>query len=123
MFEAMALNRLAGFSPRDGWLCIDKNNIFRQELHMEINWFEWDDDNIDHIARHKVSPDEVEDVAFDDEPLIRKGRKETRYMLGCTAAGRYLFVVYVLRGKGTARVVTAMDMDEKTRRLYKKRSK
>ncbi|HTR45219.1 MAG TPA: BrnT family toxin [Thermodesulfovibrionales bacterium] len=90
---------------------------------MEITWFEWDDDNIEHIARHKVSPDEVEDVAFDDEPLIRKGRKGIRYMLGYTAAGRYLFVVYILRGRGVARVITVMDMDDKTRRLYKRRSK
>ncbi len=34
---------------------------------MEINEFEWDDSNVQHIARHKVSPDEVEDVAFEDE--------------------------------------------------------
>jgi uncharacterized DUF497 family protein len=68
-----------------------------------------------------VSPEGIEDVAFDDEPLIRKGRKGTRYMLGYTAAGRFIFVVYVLRGKGTARVGTAMDMDDKTRRLYRKR--
>ena len=44
-------------------------------------------------------------------------------MLGYTIAGRYLFVVYVLRSKGVARVVTAMDMDAKTRKLYKKRRK
>ena len=90
---------------------------------MEITWFEWDDNNIDHIARHKVSPDEVEDVAFDDDPWIRKGRRGTRYLLGYTVAGRYLFIVYVLKGKGIARVITAMDMDEKTRRLYKKRGR
>jgi hypothetical protein len=35
----------------------------------------------------------------------------------------HLFIVYVLRGKGTARVITAMDMDEKTKKLYKKRGK
>ena len=35
----------------------------------------------------------------------------------------YLFIVYLLRGKGTARVITAMDMDEKTKKLYKKRGK
>jgi uncharacterized DUF497 family protein len=35
--------------------------------------------------------------------------------------GRFLFVVYVLKGKGVARVITAMDMDDKTRKLYKKR--
>lgn len=88
---------------------------------MEIREFEWDDHNIDHIARHRVSPDEVEDVAFDDDPWVRKGRKGTRYMLGHTIAGRYLFVVYILKNKGVARVITAMDMDEKTRKLYRER--
>lgn len=88
---------------------------------MEIREFEWDDNNIEHISRHGVSPDEVEDVAFDDDPWIRKGRKGTRYMLGHTIAGRYLFVVYFLKSKGIARVITAMDMDEKTRKLYRNR--
>ena len=88
---------------------------------MEIREFEWDNNNIEHIARHGVFPDEVEDVAFDDDPWIRKGRKGTRYMLGYTVAGRYLFVVYVLKGKGIARVITSMDMDDKTKKLYKKK--
>ncbi len=88
---------------------------------MEIREFEWDDNSIEHISRHRVYPDEVEDVAFDDEPWIRRGRKGTRYMLGYTIAGRYLFTVYILKDKGIARVVTSMDMDERTRRLYRKR--
>jgi len=88
---------------------------------MEIREFEWDDNNIDHIGKHGVFPDEVEDVAFDDDPWIRKGKNATRYMLGYTVAGRYLFVVYVLKGKGVARVITSMDMDDKMKRLYKKR--
>jgi uncharacterized DUF497 family protein len=88
---------------------------------MEIREFQWDDHNIDHIGRHGVSPDEVEDLAFDDDPWVRKGRKGTRYMLGHTIAGRYLFVVYILKSKGIVRVITAMDMDEKTRKLYRKR--
>jgi hypothetical protein len=88
---------------------------------VEITEFEWDDSNVEHILRHNVSPDEVEDVAFDNEPWIKKGRKGTRYMLGYTAGGRYLFTAYVLKGKGIARVITSMDMDEKTRKLYKRR--
>jgi len=44
-------------------------------------------------------------------------------MLGYTVTGRHLFIVYVLKDKGIARVITAMDMDEKTRTLYKKRGK
>ena len=71
---------------------------------MEVREFEWDDRNIEHIARHNVLPDEVEDVAFDDEPWIRKGRKGTRYMLGYTIGGRYLFIVYSLKNKGIARL-------------------
>jgi hypothetical protein len=94
----------------------DKSRLKSEEV-------EWDDNNIEHIARHGVFPDEVEDVAFDNNPWIRKGRKGTRYMLGYTVAGRYLFVVYVLKGKGIARVITSMDMDDKTKKLYKKRVK
>lgn len=90
---------------------------------MEITDFEWDDDNIEHIAKHGVSTDEVEGVAFDDEPWVKKGRGGTRYLLGYTVAGRYLFVVYVLKGKGSAKVITAMEMDDKTRKLYKGRGK
>ena len=90
---------------------------------MEITEFEWDDDNIDHISRHNVAPDEVEDVALDDEPWIKNGRKGRRLMLGYTAAGRYLFTVYVIKYKGIARVITSMHMDEKTKKLYKRRGK
>lgn len=90
---------------------------------MEISGFQWDEDNVSPIARHHVYPDEVEELAFDDEPWIKKGSGGTRYMLGYTISGRYLFVVYALKEKGIARVVTAMDMDEKSRRLYRKRRK
>ena len=85
---------------------------------MEISDFQWDEDNMSHIARHHVYPDEVERW-----PWIRKGSGGTRYMLGYTISGRYLFVVYALKEKGIARVITAMDMDEKSRRLYRKRRK
>jgi uncharacterized DUF497 family protein len=44
-------------------------------------------------------------------------------MLGYTAAGRYLFTVYVIKGKGVARVITSMDMNQKTRKLYMRRGK
>jgi uncharacterized protein len=84
---------------------------------MEISDFQWDEDKVAHIARHHVYADEVEEWAFDDEPWIRKGSGGTRYMLGYTISGRYLFVVYALKEKGIARVVTAMGMDEKSRRL------
>ena len=73
----------------------------------------------------QVNPNNLfeKDVAFDDEPWIRRGKKGRRYMLGYTIGGRYLFVVYVVKGGGIAGVVTAMDMDDKTRNLYRKKGK
>ncbi len=90
---------------------------------MEIRSFKWDEETIDHIANHNVTPEEVEEVAFDGSPYIRKGRHGRRYLYGKTIGGRYLFVVYTLIGEGRVQVITARDMDEKEKRLYLKRGK
>lgn len=90
---------------------------------MEIRSFKWDEDTIDHIANHNVTPDEVEEVAFEGSPYICKGRGGRRYLYGKTIGGRYLFIVYVLAGMGIAQVITARDMDDKERRYYLKRGK
>jgi uncharacterized DUF497 family protein len=90
---------------------------------MEINSFRWDFNTIEHIANHSVNPDEVEEVAFDDDPYVRKGRQDRRYLYGQTIGGRYLFVVYILLPKKEAKVITAREMDEKEKRLYLRRGK
>jgi hypothetical protein len=58
---------------------------------------EWDDDNVEHIARHRVEPEEVEEIVYEDcyPSWIMRGRRrvghETRWRLyGQTCAGRYL---------------------------------
>ena len=45
---------------------------------------------------------------------------KTYNILGQTLSGRYLFVVIALRRKGVAYVVTARDMDNKEKKLYRK---
>lgn len=90
---------------------------------MEIRSFKWDEGTIDHIADHGVTPDEVEEVAFEGSPYIRKGKQGSRYLYGKTTGGRYLFIVYVLSDEGRTQVITARDMDHKERRLYLKRGK
>jgi uncharacterized DUF497 family protein len=90
---------------------------------MEIKSFRWDFDTVEHMANHSVSPDEVEEAAFDDGPYIRRGRQDRRYLYGQTIGGRYLFVVYVLLPKNEAKVITAREMDEKEKRLYLRRGK
>jgi uncharacterized DUF497 family protein len=90
---------------------------------MEINSFKWDEDTIVHIANHAVSPEEVEEVAFENLPYIRKGKQGRRYLYGKTIGGRYLFTVYIVVGPGEAKVITSRDMDDKERKLYLKRGK
>lgn len=80
--------------------------------------FDWNEWNLTHIGRHGVTPQEVEEVAFDDDPHVRK-MGTVRYLYGYTLAGRYLFTVYLLREPGVAWVVTSREMDEQERRLYR----
>ena len=90
---------------------------------MEIRGFQWNVEIVAHISRHGVTPEEIEEIAFEGSPYIRGGRQERRYLYGRTIGGRYLFVVYVLVGKGQAKVITARDMDTKEKRLYMRRGK
>lgn len=87
---------------------------------------EWDDDNVEHIARHGVEPEEVEEIVYEDcHPswivrARRRGMRETRWtVFGQTCAGHYLVAVIApYRGRGVWRVVTARGMERHTRRRY-----
>ena len=87
---------------------------------MEIRGFQWNVEIVAHISRHGVTPEEIEEIAFEGSPYIRRGRQGRRYLYGRTIGGRYLFV---LVGKGQAKVITARDMDTKEKRLYMRRGK
>ena len=87
---------------------------------MVISELQWDDENVEHIARHNVNPQEVEDVCVGLHISEREGEK--RYILsGKTAAGRYLNVVVERVGKGLFRSITAFEMSENYKRRYRKR--
>ena len=82
--------------------------------------FVWDTGNIDHIARHDISPEEAEQVVendpFDIARYLRNG-EERLNQVGETDAGRVLVVVTTQRGDDT-RVVTAHPADRDMRALY-----
>lgn len=84
---------------------------------MRIRGFDWDDINREHIARHHVAPEEVEE-AFEGKRLINKSWGGRYTLLGRSAAGRYLIVAFVVRS-GVARVVMARDMTRTERRRYR----
>ena len=71
----------------------------------------------EHIARHQVSVEEVEEVIF-GEPYIRRARLERYYIIGQTEAGRYLAVFVAPRGRGVYGLVTARDADDAERRAF-----
>ena len=82
--------------------------------------FVWDSANVEHIARHGVTPDEAEQVIkndpFDMAAGHRNGEPRTVH-LGETDASRVLVVVITERD-GMYRVVTARPADRKERAFY-----
>ena len=85
-----------------------------------ISGFEWDDDNELHIGRHRFSPEEVEEV-FSGEYKVRRTRQKLYIGLGETLDGRLAFVVFRRLPGGLIRVVTARDMDDSERRLFRRK--
>jgi len=88
---------------------------------LKISGFEWDEWNSQHIElRHGIEPEESEEV-FGMRPLFRKTRKGNYVAMGPTLAGRYLIVIFEMKEKGIARVITGWDMDDAEKRFYIKK--
>jgi uncharacterized DUF497 family protein len=86
----------------------------------------WTQNTVDHIQRHGVMPEEVEEVIYEGKPFVKRGpgsgRNRRYYVLGQTQAGRYLQIGLGRVGGTTFKVITARNMEDDERRLYKKRS-
>lgn len=91
---------------------------------MQIEKISWDQETFDHISRHSVSPEEVEELLFNvvNPPLIMRGKQGTYLGYGKTDAGRFLLIVWAKRNRKT-KIVTARDMSTKEKQLYKRRKK
>jgi uncharacterized protein len=83
--------------------------------------FEWDDGNVGHIAHHNVTPGEAEEV-FESKYYLTRTWNSRYIAMGHTGAGRYLICVFERIGSGLIRIVTARDMSEGDRKLYKRKS-
>ena len=84
---------------------------------VEVIWDLEDDPkgNVQHIAEHDVTPEEVEEVLNDASGETGRSRSSGRPMsFGCTAAGRPLVVVWevVERHPLVVYPVTAYEPDE-----------
>jgi uncharacterized DUF497 family protein len=87
---------------------------------MEAFQFDWNVDNIRHLARHDILPAEAEQVLknrpLDLESQLRNGEERLPH-IGETDAGRILIVVTTMRGK-KIRVVTAWPGKKNYRRYF-----
>ena len=85
----------------------------------------WTGESIEHIRRHAVGPQEVEEVCFNehDAPFIRSGRENLHYVFGKTYSGRFLFVVVGFIRGGEVKVITSRDMNAWERNYFKRRGK
>ncbi len=81
--------------------------------------FDWDRANIDHVGRHGVDPQEVEEV-FMVRPLLRRVRGGRLAALGQTLAGRYMIIFFERVNRNMVRVITARTMGETERRWYRR---
>ena len=90
---------------------------------MTIDEFIWPEQRIEHIARHGVTPEEVEQVCF-EKSLVQQAKSEGEnpvyYVQGQTEAGRYLFCVVIRFPDGKGYPVTAREMTEKEKRRFRK---
>jgi uncharacterized DUF497 family protein len=89
---------------------------------VEIQELLWPGDRVEHIARHGVEPEEVEDVCFGTPLVLRArsgGTNPAYYVLGETGAGRHLMCVVIRFPGGREYPVTARDMTAKEKRRYR----
>ena len=93
---------------------------------MRIERLIWPRERVEHIARHGVTPDEVDEVCF-ASPSVRRSESEGEnpvyYVLGQTRAGRYLFCVVIALPDGNGYPATARPMTEREKRSYRKRKR
>lgn len=89
---------------------------------MYIEALQWDDINIEHIAKHCVTPAEVSDVCYGTHIAVKDKDNNNRYILsGQDSTGRYLNVVLEKLPKAEYRPITAFEMSEQCKRIYIKK--
>ena len=91
---------------------------------MKIERISWDQDTVDHMSNHSVSPEEVEDVLFNEvnPPLIMRGKEGKYLAYGKTNGGRLLLVVWASRNRKT-KIITARGMTKKEKQFYKRKKR
>ena len=87
--------------------------------------FDWDESNaLKNWERHRVTPEESEDVFFHEPLVVRSDAAHSKaekryYALGQTAGRRLLFVAFTVRSR-LVRVISARDMNRNEKEIYER---
>jgi uncharacterized DUF497 family protein len=90
--------------------------------------FDWDEANATkNWQKHRVTPEEAEDVFFHDPFVLRSDRTHSRHekrywALGKTGRDRKLFIAFTIRKK-RIRIISARDMSRREIEEYEKYEK
>jgi hypothetical protein len=90
--------------------------------------FDWDEENASkNWERHRVTPEESEDLFFHDPFVLRSDTKhsvgEKRYWaLGRTGGDRKLFVAFTIRRK-LSRIISVRDISRRELEVYERYEK
>ena len=87
---------------------------------LDVRSLRWNDWNIAHIGRegHEATPEEVEQVIYNDQSIGRLQPNQRIFVLGKTDAGRILAAVIDSEGEGIWYCVSARSASRKERALY-----
>lgn len=87
----------------------------------DFRWIRW---NVEHIARHGVTPEEAEYVVNHAKPPFpQRIDDEKRIVWGQTRNGTYLQVIYLIDPDGTVFVIHARRLTDKQKRQLRRRRK
>jgi uncharacterized DUF497 family protein len=86
---------------------------------MDFRWNEW---NIDHIAKHGISPEEVEmAVRGARQPFPKKIEEDKWLAWGRGQGGRFLQVIFVFDPRETVYVIHARPLNEQEKRRFRRK--
>ena len=74
---------------------------------MYIHALDWDEKNENHVAEHEVTVSGVEEAIMFGKPFYQRSREGKYIAYAVTEDRRYFFIIFVVKGSGRIRVVSA----------------
>lgn len=113
------------------WVVADGSQLNAESDDVPRAWYAgevfgevlWTQDSETHIARHNVTPLEVEQALYTRPRLRVPGREGVFEVLGTTDAGRHLFVVVAQSADGRDFVITARNMTAAEKRTFREKGR